>query len=70
MKIRHDNEEEYLLTNYLTYLKELDIVAKFITSYTSQQKDKSERLNYLLMFMIRSVLYNKQLSKSLWRELI
>ena len=35
MKIRHDNEEEYLSTNYLIYLKELDIVAKFITLYTS-----------------------------------
>ena len=65
MKIRYDNEEKYLLTNYLTYLKELDIVAKFITSYILQQNNKSERLNYLLMSIIRSVLYNKQLSKSL-----
>ena len=70
MKIRHDNEEEYLLTDYLTYLKELEVVAKFTASYTSQQNSKSERLNYLLMSMIRSVLYNKQLSKSLWEELI
>ena len=65
MKIRHDNEEEYLLTNYLTYLKELDVVAKFTALYTPQQNDKSERLNYLLISMIRSVLYNKWLSKSL-----
>ena len=36
MKIRHDNEEEYLLTNYLTYLKELNIVVKFTALYTSQ----------------------------------
>ena len=36
MKIRHDNEEEYSLTNYLTYLKELDIVVKFIALCTSQ----------------------------------
>ena len=70
MKIRHDNKEEYLLTDYLTYLKELDVVVKFMTSYTSQQNDKSERLNYLLIFIIRSVLYDKWLSKSLWEELI
>ena len=65
MKIRHDNEEEYLLTDYLTYLKELDVVIKFMTSYTPQQNDKSERLNYLLMSIIRSVLYDKWLFKSL-----
>ena len=59
IKIRHDNEEEYLLTDYLIYLKELDIVTKFMTLYTSQQNDKSERLNYLLISMIRLVLYNK-----------
>ena len=41
-----------------------------MTLYTLQQNNKLERLNYLLMFMIRSVLYNKQLFKSLWRELI
>ena len=35
MKIRHDNKEKYSLTNYLTYLKELDVVAKFIVLYTS-----------------------------------
>ena len=35
MKIRHDNEEKYLLTDYLTYLKELDIVTKFTALYTS-----------------------------------
>ena len=65
MKIRHNNEEEYLSTNYLIYLKELDIIAKFTILYTSQQNDKSERLNYLLIFIIRSVLYDKQLFKSL-----
>ena len=70
MKIRHDNKEEYLLTDYLIYLKELDVVVKFITLYTHQQNSKSERLNYSLMSMIRSVLYDKQLSKSLWEELI
>ena len=36
MKIRYNNEEEYLLTNYLIYLKELDIVIKFTALYTSQ----------------------------------
>ena len=36
MKIRYNNEEEYSSTDYLIYLKELDIVAKFITLYTSQ----------------------------------
>ena len=35
MKIRHDNEEEYSLTDYLTYLKELDIVVKFTALYIS-----------------------------------
>ena len=35
MKIRHDNKEEYLLTNYLIYLKELDIVTKFTALYIS-----------------------------------
>ena len=35
MKIRHDNEEEYSLTDYLTYLKELNIVAEFTALYTS-----------------------------------
>ena len=65
IKIRHDNEEEYSLTDYLIYLKELDIIAEFTALYTSQQNNKSERLNYLLMSMIRLVLYNKQLSKSL-----
>ena len=59
MKIRHDNKEEYSSTDYLTYLKELDIVVKFTTLYISQQNDKSERLNYLLISMIRLVLYNK-----------
>ena len=59
MKIRHDNKEEYSSTDYLIYLKELDIVVKFTALYTSQQNSKSERLNYLLMFIIRSVLYNK-----------
>ena len=59
MKIRHDNEEEYSSTNYLIYLKELDVVAKFTASYTSQQNSKSERLNYLLMSIIRLVLYDK-----------
>ena len=34
MKIRHNNKEEYLLTDYLIYLKELDIIAKFIILYT------------------------------------
>ena len=70
MKIRHDNKEKYLSTDYLTYLKELDIVVKFTVLYTSQQNDKSERLNYLLMSIIRSVLYDKWLFKSLWEELI
>ena len=65
IKIRHNNREEYSLTDYLTYLKELDVIAEFMTSYISQQNDKSERLNYLLMSMIRSVLYDKWLSKSL-----
>ena len=59
MKIRYNNKEEYLLTDYLTYLKELDIIAKFTALYISQQNDKSERLNYSLISMIRSVLYNK-----------
>ena len=36
MKIRHDNEEEYSSTDYLTYLKELNIVVKFMILYTSQ----------------------------------
>ena len=36
MKIRYNNKEEYLLTDYLIYFKELDVVAKFITLYTSQ----------------------------------
>ena len=36
MKIRHDNKEEYSLTNYLTYLKELDFIIKFTISYISQ----------------------------------
>ena len=31
MRIRHDNKEKYLLTDYLTYLKELDIVTEFTT---------------------------------------
>ena len=35
MKIRYDNEEEYSSTDYLTYLKELDVVAKFMILYTS-----------------------------------
>ena len=35
MKIKHDNKEEYLLTDYLTYLKELNIVTKFTTLYIS-----------------------------------
>ena len=65
MKIRHDNEEEYSLTDYLTYLKELDIVAEFTVLYTSQQNSKLERLNYSLIFIVRLVLYDKQLFKSL-----
>ena len=59
MKIRHDNKREYSLTDYLTYLKELDVVAKFTASYTPQQNSKLERLNYLLMSIIRLVLYDK-----------
>ena len=59
MKIRYDNKEEYSSTNYLIYLKELDIVIKFTALYISQQNDKSERLNYSLIFIIRLVLYNK-----------
>ena len=59
IKIRHDNKEEYLLTDYLIYLKELDIIAKFTVLYISQQNDKSERLNYSLMSIIKSVLYDK-----------
>ena len=35
MKIRYDNEEEYLLTDYLIYLKELDMIVKFIVLYIS-----------------------------------
>ena len=59
MKIRYNNKEEYSLTDYLIYLKELDIIIKFTVSYISQQNDKLERLNYLLMSIIRLVLYNK-----------
>ena len=36
MKIRYNNEEKYLLTDYLTYLKELDIITKFTALYISQ----------------------------------
>ena len=36
IKIRYNNKEEYLSTDYLIYLKELDIVAKFTALYISQ----------------------------------
>ena len=65
-----DGGGEYKNLKFNRVLKKFDIQWESTAAYTPNQNGKAERLNYILMFIICSILIIKKLFKCLWEELI
>ena len=62
--LRSDRESEYLFSEFLTYLRENEILSQWTPSETPQHNDVSERRNQILLAMVRSMMKFVNLSLS------
>ena len=68
--LRADDENEFIDENFQEFLINNEIRWESRASYVSKQNEKSERMNYIFMTSVRSMLVVKKLSKFLWKEMI
>ena len=68
--VRSDRSGEYTSTAFMEYCEEQDI-RRFLTApYTSQQNGVSERKNWTILDMVRSMLKSKRMQKKFWAEAV
>ncbi|KAG8503616.1 hypothetical protein CXB51_001792 [Gossypium anomalum] len=68
--IRSDNGTEYTSAQFQALRKDADIKHQLTNVYTPQQNGVSERKNRSLMDMARCFLFQKNLPKTMWAEVV
>ena len=68
--LRADDERKFIDSNFQEFLIKNEIQWKFRASYVLKQNEKSERINYIFMTFVRSMLVIKKLFKFLWKKII
>ena len=68
--LRTDDENEFVDENFQEFLINNEIRWESRASYVSKQNEKSERMNYIFMTSVRSMLVVKKLFKFLWKKMI
>jgi hypothetical protein len=69
-KIRADNGKEYANQAMQKYCQSIGIAFEFTAPYSPQQNGVAERLNRTIAELVRAVLIQGQLPKSLWAEAV
>jgi transposase InsO family protein len=69
-RIRSDNGTEFKNTQLEDYLDEEDIKHEFLTPYTPQQNEVTERKNITLIEMARTMLDEYKTSDRFWAEAV
>ena len=69
-KLRTDNGTEYIVGEFKKLCEQEGIQHQFTIPYTPQQNEVSERKNRTVMEMARCLLFEKDLPKSFWTEVV
>jgi hypothetical protein len=69
-RIRSDNDTEFKNTQLEDYLDEEDIKHEFLTPYTPQQNEVTERKSITLIEMARTILDEYKTSDRFWAEAV
>ncbi|GAA5855277.1 hypothetical protein JCM9279_001930 [Rhodotorula babjevae] len=64
--VRSDNGNEFVNNSFLSYLKEHGILHETTAPYTPKQNAQVERLNGSLIALVKTMLHDTRLPKSMW----
>ena len=68
--LRYDNGTEYTSHEFEAFLQKSGIHHQLTVTYTPQQNVVSERKNRSVMNMSRCLLFEKEMAKQLWAEVV